>query len=137
MKIILATSSPYRIKAFQKLGLDFIAERSDVDEYGIERPEEPEELVKYLAKLKAEAVAKNYSQGIVIGFDSVGYFNGKILEKPKDKEEVINRLKTLSNNSYFFYTGIYMLNLEENKILVGSIKTEVLMRNIFKNEINI
>ena len=93
MKIILATTSPYRIEAFKKLDLDFDAEGSNVDEYGIERPEKPVELVQFLAKLKAEAVAKNHSKGIVIGFDSVGYFQGKILEKPKNREEIINRLK--------------------------------------------
>ena len=77
MKIILATSSLHRIEIFQKLGLDFTTESSNVDEYGPERPKNPKKLVKYLAKLKAEAVAKNYSSGIIIGFDSVGYFNEK------------------------------------------------------------
>ena len=136
MKIILATISPYRIDAFQKLDLDFITEGSNVDEYGIERPEEPGELVKYLAKLKAEAVAKNYSQGIVIGFDSVGYFEGKVLEKPKDKKEITDRLKSLSNNGYYFYTGIYMINLEDGKVARDSTKTKVLMRDINEKEIN-
>ncbi len=136
MKIILATSSPYRQETFKRLGLDFIAESSNVDEYGAERPGKPEELVKYLSKLKAEAVAKNHSKGIIIGFDSVGYFQGKILEKPKNKKEAINRLKFLSNNKYSFYTGIYMLNLVENKHISDFVKTEVLMRNINKQEIN-
>jgi len=33
--------------------------------------------------LKAEAIAKNHSEAIVIGMDSVGCLNGQILEKPK------------------------------------------------------
>ena len=136
MKIILATVSPYRIEAFQKLDLDFITEGSNVDEYGIERPHDPAELVRYLAKLKAEAVVKNHSEGIVIGFDSVGYFEGKILEKPKDKKEIVDRLKSLSNNNYFFYTGIYMVNLENNKIITDFTKTKVSMRSINEKEIN-
>jgi septum formation protein len=135
MKTILATTSPHRIKAFQKLDLDFITEASNVDEYTPERPGGPKELVKYLAKLKAEAVIKNHSEGIVIGFDSVGYFNGKILEKPQNKEESISRLKTLSNNTYSFYTGIYMFNLDNGISLLDSVKTELSMKNIDEKEI--
>jgi len=31
--------------------------------------------------------------------DSVGYFNGKILEKPKSREEGFERLKSLSGKN--------------------------------------
>jgi septum formation protein len=80
--IILATKSPYRKEMFEQLGLEFITEPSNVNEYTDERPEEPIELVKYLAKIKAKAVAKNNSKGIVIGFDSVGYFNSICRKSP-------------------------------------------------------
>ena len=136
LKIILATSSPYRQEAFKDLDLDFITESSDVDEYGANRPDNPENLVKYLSKLKAEAVTKNHSKGIVIGFDSVGYFNGKILEKPKSRDEAYNRLKALSGNKYYFYTGIYMVNLAKNKHISKVIKTEIFVRDLKKNEID-
>ncbi len=82
VKIILATTSPYRKEAFGFLGIDFETEGSKVDESKVER-NNPKELVKQLSKLKAEAIAKNHPDAIVIGMDSVGYFNGKILEKPK------------------------------------------------------
>jgi len=36
-----------------------------VDEYTVDRPSDPIDLTKYLSKLKAEAVAKNHSEGIV------------------------------------------------------------------------
>jgi len=63
MKIILATSSPYRQETFKRLGLDFIAESSNVDEYGAERPGKPEELVKYLSKLKQENIPVFLNEG--------------------------------------------------------------------------
>jgi len=74
MKIILATTSPYRIEAFKFLEIDFTAEGSKVDESQVER-NNPEDLVRELSKLKAEAVAKNHKDAIVIGMDSAGYFN--------------------------------------------------------------
>jgi len=134
-KIILATTSPYRREIFGYLGIDFEAEGSKVDESQIER-NNPEELVKQLSKLKAEAVAKNHPNAIVIGMDSVTYFNGQILEKPKSKEEALQRLKNLSGNNHQFYTGIYMINTALNKVLSRVVKTEVFMRNLSDKEIN-
>ena len=62
MKLILATISPYRIEAFKKLGVDFIAEGSNVDEEHADRPTDPVDLIQYLAKLKAEAVAQRHTE---------------------------------------------------------------------------
>ena len=62
MKLILATVSPYRIDAFKKLGIDFVAEGSNVDEENANRPADPVELTKYLARLKAEAVAQRHTE---------------------------------------------------------------------------
>ncbi len=135
-KIILATNSPYRKEAFGFLGLDFIAEDSKVDEYAEDRPNGPEELVKHLSKLKAEVVAKNHPKGIVIGFDSVGFFEGKILEKPKSKEEAFERLKKLSGNKFEFLTGIYMINTTTGKTNLRIVKTVVFMRGLTDKEIN-
>ncbi len=134
-KIILATTSPYRKETFGYLGIDFEAVGSNVDESQVER-NNPEELVKTLSKLKAEAVAKNYPDAIVIGMDSVAFFNGQILEKPKSREEDFQRLKALSGNNHQFYTGIYMINAASNKTLSKVVKTEVFMRKLFEEEIN-
>ena len=134
-KIILATTSSYRKETFGYLGIPFEAEGSNVDESQVER-NNPEELVKNLSKLKAEAIVKNHSDAIVIGMDSVGYFNGQILEKPKSKEEDYQRLKALSGKNHQFYTGIYMINAVSGKMLSKVVKTEVFMRNLSDKEIN-
>jgi len=134
-KIILATTSPYRREAFGFLGIDFEAEGSGVDESQVER-NNPEELVKQLSKLKAEAVAKNHSEAIVIGMDSVGYFNGQILEKPKSREEAFDRLKRLSGKSYQFYTGVYMVNTATQKETAKIVKSEVFFRELLDSEID-
>lgn len=134
-KIILATTSPYRKETFGYLGIPFETEGSNVDETKLER-NDPEELVRNLSKLKAEAVAKNHSDTIVIGMDSVTYFNGQILEKPKSKEEDFQRLKTLSGKSHQFYTGIHMINTSSDKALSKIVKTNVFMRELSEEEIN-
>jgi len=118
------------------LGIDFIAEGSSVEEKFDGRPDSPEELVKYLAKLKAEAVAKNHSEGIIIGFDSVGWFNGQVLEKPASRQESCDRLKMLSGHSHEFYTGIHIINLDNGKVISEVVKTEIEMREITEAEVN-
>ena len=117
------------------MGVDFKAEGSGIDESQVDRAN-PEELVKQLSRLKAEAVAKNHPDAIVIGMDSVGYFNNQILEKPKSREEAFQRLKFLSGNNYQFYTGIHMTNPALNKKLSRIIKTQIFMRNISDGEVN-
>lgn len=134
-KIILATTSPYRKEAFGYLGIPSEAEGSNIDESRAER-NDPEKLVKNLSKLKAEAVAKNHPDAIVIGMDSVAYFNDEILEKPKSREEDFQRLQKLSGKNHQFYTGVYIINTTTDKVISRVVKTEVFMRELSEEEIN-
>lgn len=134
-KLILATTSPYRIETFGYLGIPFETEGSNVDESLAER-KNPEELVNHLSKLKAEAVAKNHSDAIVVGMDSIVFFEGKILEKPKSKEEDFKRLKDLSGKNHQFYTGIYLIDTTSGKRLSRVVITDVFMREFSDQEIN-
>jgi septum formation protein len=118
------------------LGIDFKSEPSNVDEQFRDRPTNPRELTALLAKMKAESIAARHSATMIFGFDSVGYHNGCILEKPKSREEAFNRLKTLSESSYDFYTGIYIITdaeVENHSIVV---MTTVFMRKLLEWEIN-
>ncbi|MBU0670772.1 Maf family protein, partial [Patescibacteria group bacterium] len=109
-KIILATSSPYRIEAFRTLGLEFEAVKSEIEENFFGRSDKPQELAAELAKRKAEAVSKKYKKEIVIGFDSVGWFFGKILEKPKSREAAYERLVVMSGKEFQFFTGVCLID---------------------------
>ena len=135
MKIILATTSPYRIEAFKFLGIPFEAKGSNVDESQLDR-NNPEDLVKKLSAMKAESVARNSSDIIAIGMDSVGCFNGRILKKPKTKEKAFSRLKSLSGNKFQFYTGISAINTDSGRMISRVVKTEAFMRNLQDEEIS-
>lgn len=134
-KIILATTSKWRIQAFEMLDLPFESEGSNVDENFAERPEAPQELVTELAKRKAEAVAKNHKEGIIVGFDSVGMFENEILEKPKSKEEAIERLEKMSGKDFKFYTGICLIDAETKKKLQDVVMTKAFMGKLSPTEI--
>lgn len=134
-KIILATKSPYRKEAFAELGLDFDVRGSEIEEDFVGRPTDPKELVLELSKRKAEDVAKKFTNEIIVGFDSVGYFDGKIQEKPKSREEEVERIKVLSGNTHYFYTGIHIINLENDRTQSGVSDTKINLRQISDNEI--
>jgi len=68
--------------------------------------------------------------------DSVGYFDNKILEKPKSREEGFQRLKALSSKGFSFYTGIYIINTGSGKTIERVVKTNIFMRDISDEEIN-
>lgn len=134
--LILATTSPYRLEIFEKLWLYFTSEGSKVDEYTADRPSNPEDLTKHLARLKAESVAQNHKIGIVVWFDSVGLFNGEILEKPRSREEWFARLKAMSWKTFSFYSGVYMIDVTTGKTLSKCVKTNNTMRKYSDNEID-
>lgn len=135
-KLVLATTSPYRRQAFKFLNIEFTAEASEVDEDFKGRPSDPKELVQELARRKAESVGKRHSEGIIVGFDSVGCFDDMILEKPKSREEAFLRLKRLSGNTHMFYTGIHVINIEDGKTLTKVITTKTFIRKLTDDEIN-
>jgi septum formation protein len=132
-KLVLATTSIPRKQAFDELGIPYETTGSHVDERFKERPTNPKDLVLLLARLKAETVAKKRPDSIVIGFDSVGSFNGQILEKPESKQEAYERLQNFSGNSYKFFTGICLIEKDycESKL----VETNVWMRELDKEEI--
>ena len=51
----------------------------------------------------------NYEELTVIGGDTVVYFNGKILGKPKNEEDAYNMLKELQNNVNYVYSGLAVI----------------------------
>lgn len=137
--IILGTKSQFRIELFKKLGLDFINMDSDVDEKDGDRPGNPVELSAYLARRKADSVCKKVggdkSRGFVIGFDSVGEFNGNLLEKPKSEAEAFQRLLEISGKNVLFHTGIHIIDLKENRRLSDVVTNENKVRRLSKKEI--
>ena len=134
-EIILATNSDFRRKGFELLGMNFSSHGSRINEKLKYRPRNPHDLVVFLAKRKARAVAKKYVNECVIGFDSVGYFEGELLEKPRSREETFERLKELSGKHHQFYTGTFMINLDTRKKASKVSKTDIYMRELSEREI--
>ena len=81
--------------------------------------EDPVEAVKMLALQKAREVAERTEDpALVIGSDTVVASRGKILGKPRDKEEAFRMLKELQNASHMVYTGVAVVDTVTGEIVV-------------------
>lgn len=96
----------------------------------------PEEYVMELSKNKVLNVSKKINdKKIIIGADTIIYYNNKIYEKPKTKEEAYNNLKDMSGNLTTAITGITIYDMYKNKIISCYDKCDVLFKNINEDEI--
>jgi septum formation protein len=106
-KIYLASKSPRRRELLAGMGVDFEILKTDVEE-SYDPSWSPEEIVVHLSRLKLSPIDKTQydPQTIFIACDTIVVVNGKIIGKPKDKEEAINMLRALSGNSHTVYSGL-------------------------------
>ena len=114
MKLILASSSPYRRALLARLKIPFEAISPDVDE--TPQPNEtPEKLVERLSRVKARKVATDHREALVIGSDQVAVYNGQIVGKPHGHDKAVAQLKDASGRTVMLYTGLALLNAATGK----------------------
>jgi septum formation protein len=111
MKIILASSSPYRQSILQKLHIPFSFTAPNIDESPV-ADESISTQVARLAKNKALAIATEITNinSYVIGSDQLASFNGKVLGKPGDFNTARQQLLMFSGQTVKFYTGLCLVH---------------------------
>lgn len=117
VQIILASSSPSRLRLLESVGVKPEVIVSGIDE---ESPEfnslSPSDLVIKLASLKADAVKSRAPiNSLIIGCDSTFDFNGKSLGKPLNRENAIERSKLLSGKFGYLHTGHCIIDVKNGK----------------------
>ena len=134
-KIILASTSPRRIELLTKAGVEFEAVASDYEE-DMTLPMEPKELAKFLSKGKAEAVAKNYPDAIIIGGDTFIAFDGKILGKPHTPERARDMLKMLSGQTHSVISGFTVIDTKNGKVISDAEEALITFQKLSEEEID-
>jgi septum formation protein len=103
-RIILASASPRRKELLERIGLIFEIIPSGAEE--VITSQLPSEVVEELSRQKAEDVAGQVTEGIVIGADTVVCQDGRIMGKPKDRQDAWEMLRSLQGNTHSVFTGV-------------------------------
>ena len=122
MQLILASASPRRKEILGRILPQFDV----IPAQGEERANaglSPEELVITLARQKAEEVYFSRPDAAVLGADTIVWFAGKVLGKPKDAEDAKSTLRSLSGKVHEVYTGYCLCTKEGERI--GAVRTRV------------
>lgn len=112
MKFILASASPRRREILSHLGLEFSVLCADADESSKET--DGSVLVELLSLRKAHAVRDRLMQEgtdtcdtVILASDTVVVSpDGEILGKPKDRDDAIRMLKSLSGRAHRVISGL-------------------------------
>lgn len=122
-KLVLASTSPARLRLLRDGGIDPVTISPGVDEelvaqVALEAGEisNTQDMVLILAKAKAEAVLNHPdAQGaLIIGCDSSLDLDGESLGKPHEPEVAIERWKSMRGRSGRLYTGHWLIDNRDN-----------------------
>ncbi|MEP1471734.1 MAG: Maf family nucleotide pyrophosphatase [Halieaceae bacterium] len=105
MKLILASTSPYRRRLLERLSLPFETEPPGTEE-SPQPGESPEALARRLSQAKAQDVASRFPDSLVIGSDQVATVDGQLLNKPGDHSTATAQLRSSAGKQVTFYTGV-------------------------------
>ena len=125
---ILASKSPRRNQLLKSLGIEFKIKTKGVEEIYPDNLTK-EEIPVFLAELKAKPfLAELKINDLLITADTIVWFNGKVLGKPKDKLEAIQMLQQLSGNEHQVISGVCLTSSHKKKSFysVSNVKFKIL-----------
>ena len=110
MLLYLASSSKRRKDLLAQIGLSFKVLVPDVEERL--DPKHLETSLKRLAKKKAEDAIARYGvkEGLVLGADTIGILDKKIIVKPEDEQDARDILSALSGRSHQVLTAVCLID---------------------------
>jgi len=125
--LYLASNSPRRKDILNMLGVKFKLIKNNFNEAELELVE-PSKFVMDSSYQKALSACHNVENGVILGADTIVYFDNMIFGKPEDKKDAVRMLKLLRNNKHTVYTGITFIKVLNGKIVdykSGYEKTDV------------
>jgi septum formation protein len=131
-KLILASKSPRRKQLLELSGIDFEIITKETDEsFPTDMPicEVPE----YIAMKKASDIRINFPDRKILAADTIVVLDNHVIGKPKDREEAITILSSLSGRVHKVITGVVILHNE--KTIQFSDLTEVEFHPISQKDI--
>lgn len=134
-RLILASSSPRRADLLSQIGLTFEIYPSDIEEPSFNGSITPASATQQLASMKAKSVAERYTEGVIIGADTLVAYKNELIGKPDNPEHARSILKKLSGKKHKVVTGVCLINVELSKEITWNEITKVYFRELNPVEI--
>ena len=132
-KVILASNSPRRKELLAGLGVDYeVRTLPDVDE---SYPDtlQGADIPLYIAKEKADANRNMVQPGeLMITADTIVWLDGRVLGKPKDREDALCMLRDMSGRTHEVFTGVCITTTEWQRSFAA--QTEVRFAELSEEE---
>lgn len=120
VRVILASQSPRRRELLTLVGITHDVLPADIDET-VWPGEEPVPHCERLARSKAETLAAQHPEAVVIGSDTIVVVDGDILGKPGSRDEAIAMLTRLAGRSHVVHTAVAVAHQGEVRSGVESV----------------
>jgi septum formation protein len=128
-RLILASASPRRVDLLHSLGVEFEVIPSKADEL-----HDPSINVARLcalnAEAKAEQVAQQHPNCVVLGADTLVSLEQQLFGKPQHLDEAFETLEALSGKTHQVTTGVCLRLLQENRREVFTVETLVTFKSL-------
>ena len=112
--IVLASGSPRRQQFMRELDANFEVRLKEVDEVYPDKLKGAE-ITDYLAELKAKALEESLSADeILITSDTIVWHEGRALGKPRDYQDALAMLKSLSGKTHEVITSVCIKNMKKS-----------------------
>ncbi len=135
MKLLLASSSPYRRELLSRLHIPFDWQAPQVNEQVL-AGEKPQQLALRLSSSKAQALAEGHGKHLIIGSDQVASCQGQSINKSGNYANAFKQLQALSGQRVDFYSGLCVLDSASGRAIADTVTTRVVFRQLSDKEIN-
>ena len=132
--LVLASTSIYRSQLLQRLQIPFQTAAPDVDETALP-DESASETTWRLSREKADAVASQYPQALIIGSDQIALLGEQRMGKPLTHDNAVQQLRAMRGHSVVFYTALTLLNARTGAMQTEVAENRVTFRNLSDDEI--
>lgn len=127
MTLVLASTSRYRRELLSRLKLPFEVVSPEVDETPLPG-ESPSATALRLSARKAQAVAAQFPDALIIGSDQVLMLDAEQQGKPGNYDKAFAQLKKMQGKAMVFHTALTLLNSKTGRTQTLDVPTTVHIR---------
>lgn len=134
-RLILGSTSPYRRELIQRLAIPFETAAPDIDETRHDG-ESARDMVLRLSLQKAQAVAAQYPDTLIIGSDQCAVLHEQVIGKPGNHENAVQQLQNSSGKTVAFLTGLCLYDSRDGSYQLDVVPFAVDFRELNDEEID-